>query len=347
MGGMENGMGSFSEREFYLSEFRGRTIAIGGAGDLTLEAHTENPTAILKAGGARVVVLSLEAGDLEFSPGFETDVWRMLSAEGEAHLCVANLGLNGPLACAQAASRLGVSKWVWLDPKGGLFRRGRPVSFVTHGELSTIEGDDLVARRDLWRAVQVGLESGISSINVCSPEGLEAELFTYAGSGTLFTRERYIKVRSLGVDDYDKAADLLARGSREGYLVPRNSSEHDQLLVHGFGAFVQGNQLAGIGSLLRYSEKSPLELAGLYTLTRFLGEGIGGHLVAHAKEEAGRLGFNGLFACTTSARVGVFFERYGFKSAPWQSLPDQKWENPDRPYDEKRRESLLCFLAQL
>ncbi len=340
-------MSSFSEREFYLSEFRGRTIAVAGNCDLSLADHIESSTNILKAGGARVVLLSPNSGDISFGRGPEAEIWRVLSEVKEASVRVDDIGRSWPLACAQAVSRLGVSKLVWLDTEGGFLRYGRPVSFVTHLELSKIEVSGTDPRKDLWEAIKVGLESGISSINVCQPDGLEAELFTYAGSGTLFTRESYIKVRPLGIDDYDKAADLLMRGIEEGYLVSRDGLGLDQLLSNGFGAFVQGDQIAGICSLLQYSEEAPFELAGLYTLTRFLGEGVGGHLVAHAKKEAERFGSKELFACTTSERVGAFFKRNGFQSVPWRSLPFEKWEGLGRPYDQTRRDNLLCFLTKL
>ena len=51
------------------------------------------------------------------------------------------------------------------------------------------------------------------------------------------------------------------------------------------------------------------EISSLYTLTRFLGEGVGGHLVSFALECAAELGFRYVFACTTSERVQTFFER--------------------------------------
>ena len=58
------------------------------------------------------------------------------------------------------------------------------------------------------------LEAGLPAVNICSAEGLAEELFTYAGSGTLFTRDRYMSVRRLGIDDFDAAHDLIHRGWR-------------------------------------------------------------------------------------------------------------------------------------
>ena len=75
------------------------------------------------------------------------------------------------------------------------------------------------------------------------------------------------------------AAALIERGVEEGYLAPRSPEELDQILASGFGAFVEGRHLAGLGALLVDEENRVGEVASLYTLTRFLGEGIGGPLL--------------------------------------------------------------------
>ena len=149
---------------------------------------------------------------------------------------------------------------------------------------------------------------------MCTLEGLPDELFTYAGSGTLFTEQRYVVVRKLGLDDFDAASDLIARGTSEGYLAPRTQEQLDAVLASGFGAFVEGYHLAGIGALLVDDPGGCAEVASLYTLTRFLGEGVGGHLVAYALARAQERGLAYVYACTTSERVGGFFQLHGFRA---------------------------------
>jgi N-acetylglutamate synthase-like GNAT family acetyltransferase len=200
-----------------------------------------------------------------------------------------------------------------------------------------------VQRLRLWREIADMLDAGLPAINVCAPEGLGDELFTYAGSGTLFTRDRYVTVRPLGVDDFDAAHDLLRRGVEEGYLAPRDEAEVDALLAAGFGAFVEGRDLAGIGSLLPSLDGRGAEIAGLYTLTRFLGEGVGFSLVAYALTEAEHRALRYVFACTVSERVGAFFERNGFESVDAIELPEAKW----RDYDPERRDRLRCYRRAL
>ena len=194
-------------------------------------------------------------------------------------------------------------------------------------------------RAALLREIRSLLAAGVAAVNVCRAEELANELFTYAGSGTLFSRKRYLAVRRLGLDDYGAALDLIRRGVEEGYLAPRPQRDLDRVLAGGFGAFVEGRHLAGIGALLVYPAERAAEIASLYTLTRFLGEGVGAHLVAYALARAREKGLARVFACTTRERVGAFFERQGFQRVSSEDLPASRWSD----YAEERRERLLCY----
>lgn len=355
---------AFSEREFYLREFRGRTLlmvlphAPGSALLPVLDA--------LQADQVRVVLAAPDAAWLEAlgaRPHFdiagsrlEGELWRALSAAPRAGVLL-GAGAPGPQVRA-LASRLLVFKLVWLSPQGGLCNAsGERLPFV-HGEQlralqaaaaepATNAGPGAGAAADergaLWREVAALLDAGVPAVNVCSEFGLDAELFSYAGSGTLFTGERYIQVRRLGIDDYEAAASLVALGVEEGFLAPRDAAETDRILAGGFGAFVEGRHLAGIGALLLYEDGAVGEVACLYTLTRFVGEGVGPHLVSFACERARELGCRSVFACTTHRSVAEFFSRQGFAEARADALPHEKW----RGYDPERRVLLHCRMRRL
>jgi N-acetylglutamate synthase-like GNAT family acetyltransferase len=251
-----------------------------------------------------------------------------------------------PAACREIAVRLGISKLIWIDPAGGLLRGdGSRLSFVDLEELRALirSGGDGRGRAGLLGELEATLEVGVPSINLCALEGVGDELFSYAGAGTLLTRERYVIVRRLGLDDYDAADDLIARGVAEGYLAPRSASEIERVVANGFGAFVEGRHLAGIGALIVHRAARAGEIASLYTLTRFLGEGIGGHLVGHALERAGASGCQFAFACTTAERVVAFFERQGFRRVGDGEIPADKW----RGYDPARRAVVCCLRRDL
>jgi len=344
----------FSEREFYLQEFRGRTLAIACPHKLLRDPDALGAVvAALARNGSRVLLISSRRAALESVVGerviaastraLETVVWRALRQSSRVGILA---GGREPFAeqLRTLAVRLGVFKLVWIDPGGGFTDRGgRRLSFVHLDELN-----ELLAvrrrlskrRRALLREIAAMVEGGVPAVNVCDLDGLERELFTYAGSGTLFTRKRYVVVRELGLDDFDAAHDLIARGVAEGYLAPRPPRAVDEVLAHGFGAFVEGTHLAGIGALLTFRDAPGVgEIASLYTLTRFLGEGVGQHLVAFALRRARVRKLRTVFGLTTQPRVGAFFERLGFEQVPHDAVPASRW----RGYDRRRRSRLLCY----
>ncbi len=347
---------AFSEKGFYLQEFRGRTLAIAvPASDLRSPEPLRAVVTELAANGVRTCVLSTERAHLEavvsdriFSaatPRLEGTVWRELRGSGAIGLVIGGSLAFAP-ACRDVALRLGVQKLVWLDRDGGLVGPdGARLSFVHLEELELhLATAGANARRvALLREVERMLVGGIPAVNVCTLDGLADELFTYAGSGTLFTRERYMRVRPLGIDDFDAADDLVRRGVEEGYLARRNDAEIDEILASGFGAFVEGRHLAGIGALLVDEPARIAEIASLYTLTRFLGEGVGQHLVRYALRQARALRMRWVFACTTQDRVGSFFERQGFEEMPADDVPERKW----RRYDRHRRRRVRCYRREL
>lgn len=347
----------YSERAFYLQEFRGRTLGIAcPAGWLRDPGPLATVVQALARNDTRVIVISTRRAPLEdvvgerivpaATPRLETAVWRAQRQSSRIGLLV---GGRRPFTaqCRDLALRLGFFKLVWIHPQGGLRApSGERLSFVHQEELRQLLAQGRRVARErvaLLREVDRLLTGGIAAVNVCTLEGLAEELFTYSGSGTLFTRKRYIAVRELGIDDFDAASDLIERGVRDGSLAPRPAAEIDRVLAGGFGAFVEGSHLAGIGALLPYPEARTGEIASLYTLGRFLGEGVGQQLVRYALRQARAERMRAVFACTTQTAVGAFFERQGFGRVDPDDLPARKW----RRYDRRRRKLLLCYRREL
>jgi N-acetylglutamate synthase-like GNAT family acetyltransferase len=348
----------FTEKSFYLTEFRDRTLAIAAPSHAIASwAPLEPVLKELEANRTDVVLCCDDARALARVPAtpvlpvpalrLEGVVWRALRGAPRVGLAVEGAD-SFAAAVREIAVRLRVSKLVWLDRAGGL-REGRSArqSFVDLDELTALVAAGLPGeppeRLALLREIERGLRDGLGAVNLCAAEGLADELFTYAGSGTLFTRERYVDVRPLGIDDFDAADDLIARGVAEGYLAPRSPEQLDQVFACGVGAFVEGRHLAGIGALLLYPAARAGEIASLYTLTRFLGEGVGGSLVGFACARASELGLSCVYACTTSERVGAFFERNGFREVAKEEIPEAKW----RSYDPERLSRVRCYLRRL
>ena len=143
---------------------------------------------------------------------------------------------------------------------------------------------------------------------------------------------------------YD-AERLIQGGEQEGYLKPRTSEETSQLLLHGYGAWlgVSAGELAGFCALLPYLDDKAGEVVGLYTLTRFQGEGIGGRLVSRVLQEAKTAGLRYVFACTSQESAQRLFERSGFREVDPEAVPDAKWQD----YDPIRKEQVAVYRQDL
>lgn len=349
--GMPLSVASFTEKDFYLAEFRGRSIGIAIpprppidlvglipvlsdlAGNETRVVLMGVSEAALRACAPRVVVRNQE-------PAWSGALWRALAYDGRAGLVLPSDGFARH--CADVASRLRLAKLVWLDGRGGLRdAAGRRISALALSDVESwgVAREAAIAGEVPVEEIGAMLKAGVTSVSVCRADDLADELFTYAGSGTFFSRERYTDVRALTLDDFDAAAYLIAQGVSEGYLAPRSESEIDRLLSHGFGVFIEGRYLAGIGSLRPYPRDAVGELAGLYTVTRFAGEGVGAHLIRFGIERAQHQGFERVFACTTSERVATFFQRNGFEPVDDAQVPASKW----RAYPKERRAGLRCL----
>jgi len=394
----------FTEKEFYLDEFRGRTLVFtvhhaGAAdrlralGEVARDLLVNDTRVLILLGGPaareRAALRALErplAGlpsaaqlpfpQLRLAPADAAGPVLSLPAEELAKPAISDallarlwdilrgtpffLGLcdaDTPEQLAGFAARLGarlrVHKLVIADPLGGIQSAGaeRPLSFMDEGMTAQLlaageaESVGLGARRALLAAVRTGLIEGVSSINVCTLDGIARELFTYEGSGTLFTREDYCKVERLSLDDFHEVEKVLERGQREGYLKVRTPAEIAPILFSGYGATIGQHHLAGVCSLQteRYEAERAGEIVGLYTITRFKGEGVGVKLIACMKSVGRERGLAYLFACTTQERVGQFFERQGFREITPAEAPAAKWIG----YDDARRCGLAVYRFDL
>lgn len=237
------------------------------------------------------------------------------------------------------SSRLRVRKLVFIEPQGGLSSMsGEQISFMDDTTLTALlrtgqaEWSGMAQRRLVLESVQTALRGGVHSVNLCTLEGLPRELYTYEGSGTLFTLEDYCRVERLGIDDFDEVEQLISRGQREGVLKTRRPAEIARLLLNGYGATIGAGHLAGVCGLETepYEGEKVGEIVGLYTVTRFKGEGVGTKLLAQVLGDARDAGLRYIFACTTEPRAAAFFERQGFRLVAAEDVPAVKWEEYDR-----------------
>jgi N-acetylglutamate synthase-like GNAT family acetyltransferase len=376
---------AFTEKEFYLDEFRGRTLLfavhhdgppedLAEVGEVARDLTANDARALVLLGGAaaadpaalaavarplgrapRALAIPAETVDRpEVDRALLRGLWRVVRAQPLfVGLCAGSAPERLAAFAGRLAARLRVHKLVIADPGGGVRGAGapRPLSFMDEAMVEQLlhageaEWVGLGSRRALLVAIRRALLAGVGSVNLCTLDGLARELFTYEGSGTLFTREDYCKVEPLGLDDFHEVEKLLERGQREGYLKPRDAEETAQILLAGFGATIGRHHLAGVCALdtERYAGARAGEIVGLYTMTRFKGEGVGIKLIDRMKAEGRARGLAYLFACTTDERVRQFFERQGFRRVPQDAVPPAKWE----AYDAARRGAIAVYRFDL
>ena len=376
---------AYEEKDFYLEDLRGKSVLIAiepeSAAlrpDLSLLAATvgdlvRNGTRVLLwwpalgpaverrhasagergAARARLAVIRLPVDGEFLADGIRGDLWEGLRSEGLCLIVGGPDGLppfpEGPVALAVA---LRIPKLVLLDRRGGLLGpEPTRLSFVDENVLETLlrhgeaEWSGLGDRRGMLVAVQGALEGGVEAVNLCAPEEVAEELFTYEGSGTLFTAGDYCHVDRLALDDYGQAERLLERGTREGFLRARTAEEVADVLAAAFGATICGRHLGGVAALLTapYDADRAGEIVGLYSINRFKGEGVGERLVSRLLAEALQRGLSYVFACAVDQRAKLFFARQGFERVPGRSVPAAKWVG----YDGRRRARVACFRRDL
>lgn len=245
----------------------------------------------------------------------------------------------------QVASHLRAHKLVVMQPQGGLVAGdGKPISFMDEATMAALlttgqaEWAGMLDRRDTVACLREALIDGVASANLCTVEDAARELFTYEGSGTLFTLEDYCRIERLGIDDYPEAEQLIERGQREGVLKPRTPEQVAELLASGYGATIGASHLAGICALLTapYVEDNAGEIVGLYTITRFKGEGVAARLIEKTIDAARAQGLTYVFATTTVDRAQYLFERCGLHLVGPEQAPAAKWKG----YDPARKRQL-------
>jgi N-acetylglutamate synthase-like GNAT family acetyltransferase len=247
----------------------------------------------------------------------------------------------------ELASRLRVFKLVLLDRDGGLAGKdGDRMSFVESRRIGrALRHTNLRRRRTILRAADRALKDGVGSVNLAAPREVYEELFSYLGTGTLFTEQKYGHVGPISIDDFGEVEALIMRGQSEGFLLPRTSESIAEILPSCFGYRIGDEHLAGICSLLTepYRRERAGEITALYTLTRFQGEGVAAELVKGLMAEARARRLRYVFACTSEERASNFFARLQFRRVGPDEVAAAKW----RGYDRARIARLSIFRTEL
>ena len=374
---------STAERDFYLKEFRGKSLLFAlRAKDITAPRDRDVVQEVLRAlvfNETRVILLvetNESTPERRAVEGLHTQLSHALndipapmpllpeSDEDQRCLSILETLRTAPVFIGlwpaqarlpalqnarQLANRLTVYKLVILDPQGGLTASGAPLSFLNGSHLEELQahgarGEIPHERHRQLETARLALEGGVASVSLCSPVSLAKELFTYEGCGTFFTLTDYCQAERLALDDFPKPNASYSGANRKARSKNEPPSEISQLLLHGYGARLGTERdLVGLCALLPYVTDNAGEIAGLYTLRRFHGEGIGSRLVGKAITEGQARGLAYLFACTNQEGARRLFERFDFHQVKPDAVPATKWH----AYAPERKRAVSVYKRAL
>ncbi len=288
--------------------------------------------------GDRFVIIEVAASELS-TPEFIESLRRELSAGAAAFVALQDMPRD--LAARQALESsvieslvvLGCEKVFFPSEESGLsidgvFKSYPPVEMV-RSALDTGATFNLPVERVRF-LVEQQERHGIDLVLVRARRGaIFEEVFTHAGSGTLFTQEYPNILRAATESDVRQIMAMMQPYVAEGALRPVTEEE---LLgsIRSFMVYSVNGQIVCAAALKPYGDSC--ELAKLCTLPRFQARGRARALVLALVDEAIRQGKSSIFALTVQPYVGEFFERLGFVPVERESLPDD-WT---REYDFSR-----------
>ena len=370
----------FTEKNFYLEEFYGKSLVfvlVPPCGERlseldslsrTLRELRRNQTRCIAIASTRALPrlmrrlgrLAPHHPPLRFNPATgsrsrpyppDSAISALWQALQMGPIVVAEAQADEPeelvIFAQQLASRLRVFKLLLLDRGGGLVDgAGNRHSFVQIGRVPRLLKDIRSAhRRGLVLAAYRAITAGVVSVSLVSSSEVYDELFSFGGTGTIFTEGGYGNVRQISIDDFEEVEALIVRAQEEGFLLSRSEEEIAHLLPSCFGYRIGDEHLAGVVSLLTepYHRDHAGEITALYTLTRFQGEGVAAELTNEVVREARARRLHYVFACTTEQRAAYLFEHLGFSRVGPQAVSPAKW----RGYDRKRIASLTIFRCDL
>lgn len=144
------------------------------------------------------------------------------------------------------------------------------------------------------------------------------EVFTHAGSGTLFTREYPNILRRARESDVRDIFALMQPYFVEGSL-KRVSEEELLEILPSFMVYSVNEQIVAAAALIEYGDSC--ELGKLCTLPRYQARGRARALVRELLKEAKKRGKRSVFALAVQPYAAEFFERLGFIATERESLP--------------------------
>jgi N-acetylglutamate synthase-like GNAT family acetyltransferase len=226
-------------------------------------------------------------------------------------------------AIVECSVALGASKMFFPGEVERLAINGVFKSYPSNQDVHQAIADQAelnISPRRLQFLIEQQEQHGIDVVLVGARRGaVFEEVFTHAGSGTLFTREYPNILRQAEASDVRDIMAIMQPYVSEGFLKP--VTEEELLgIIRTFTVYSVNGQIVCAAALRDFGEAS--ELVKLCTLPRYQARGRARALVRALLEEARSHGKESVFALTVQGYVGDFFERLGFVPVDRAELPE-------------------------
>lgn len=299
------------------------------------DAELEHTFATWRTAGDKLAVVSASIDELQ-SVSFISGL-RALLKQGDAPLVSLRNFPTESLerravekAIVECSVALGASKMFFPGEVEGLTINGVFKSYPSNQDVHQAIADEAelnISPRRLQFLIDQQEQHGIDVVLVGARRGaVFEEVFTHAGSGTLFTREYPNILRQAEASDVRDIMAIMQPYVSEGFLKPVTEEELLSI-IRAFTVYSVNGQIVCAAALRDFGEAS--ELVKLCTLPRYQARGRARALVRALLDEARNRGQHYVFALTVQGYVGEFFERVGFAPVDRAELPEAWKEGYD------------------
>jgi len=183
------------------------------------------------------------------------------------------------------------------------------------------------------RASTLGVQR-IHLINRKINGGLQLELFTRQGSGTLISIQPFEDARAATIDDINGIIELIRPLEQRGLLSYR-ATDTLEMDINKFHVIEQDGLITTCAALYEYPDDAIAELACVAVHPRYRNGERGDYLLNMMEEKARGKGLTRMFVLSTQS--SHWFAEKGFKPASLSDLPAEKQAH----YNQTRRSKVL------
>ncbi len=247
-----------------------------------------------------------------------------------------SLRINSDLLATEVGIALQATKILFLTPTPGLMIHGKIRRQIAVEELAKLldEKPDVIDANTQSKAIHAikAIEQGIPRIHLIdgrAHDSLLNEIFSNEGIGTLIYGNEYQQIRRASRKDVRLIYNLTRNSVRKEELVHRTLQSIEKNIDRFYVFEIDENIIACI-SLNRFPSNPELvEIASLFVLQPYGGQGIGKKMVEFICLEAGKKGAKKVIALSTQ-NFSFFTTVCGFIETTKDILPQERLQSYEK-----------------